>query len=632
MTHEPANQPDDQDRRVLIVDDDPVFAASIVNILQSHGCSVAVAHSAEQARSVIQDFDAGVALVDIRLGSDNGLELIADLKQARPDICCVTISAYAELESAVRAVREGAYDYLRKPVAGSDLLATIERCFETVRLRGQRAAAEEALRASEERFRGMIKENADGIVVVDKAGVVLYLNPAAEQLFAVEADDVMGCEFWLPIVAGKTTEVSITGVLGKSGSAEIRVSQMQWDGKGACIVSLRDITARKRTEEALRIANAEMERKNMRLAELTETAQRFVDNVSHEFRTPLTVIKEFAGIIADGLAGPVSEDQAKYLGIIDNSVHDLAQMVDDLLDCSRLKAGTLRVDRRRCAAAEIMESVLPMLTSKAAAKNIELTRDITPEISDVFADREKAVRALVNLATNAIKYSPEDSDIVLWADESGDHGVRIGVTDNGPGMSEEDLAVIFGRFKQAGNGYRGSTKGLGLGLHIAKELTELNLGQIQVESEPGKGSIFWFSLPRCDWREIVHSYFDLLDEQEEDVSVSVLKVTPGQGEVSVGGVRGFLAAQCRPMDLILGEDYGDRLVLVGWTDVPKDWAKRLRAARDKVVSDDALAHVPEFRIEVVGTWRCPAERSRAETDTLDLLQGRKKSVYQSTCH
>ncbi len=510
----------DHDRRVLVVDDDQVFAVGLVDILQSHGCSVAVAHSAEQARSVIQDFDAWVALVDICLGSDNGLDLIADLKQIRPDMCCVMISAYAELESAVRAVREGAYDYLRKPVASSDLLATVEKCFEVVRLRGQKAAA----------------------------------------------------------------------------------------------------------EEAVKIGNTELERRNKRLAELTETAQRFVDNVSHEFRTPLTVIKEFAEIIADGLAGPVNNDQEKYLGIIRNSVHDLSQMVDDLLDCSRLKAATLRVDRRRCTVAEIMESVLPMLTSKAAAKSIQVAKEIAPELNDVFADREKAVRALVNLATNAIKYSPENSDVVLWADESGDRGVRIGVADNGLGMSKEDLAVIFGRFKQAGNAYHSSTRGLGLGLHIAKELTELNLGQIQVESEPGKGSTFWFSLPRCDWREIVHSYLDLPGEMAEDIPVSAMAVTLVEAGAPIGQVRGFLAAQCRPMDLILGEDDGDRLILLGRTDVPQDWARRLHAARDKVVSDDALAHVPEFRIEVVGTWRCPGERVQAEADTLGLLQGRKKSA------
>ena len=143
MRDEPADRPEEQERRVLIVDDDPEFAEGIADILEAHGYTVAVAHSAEQARSVIQDFDAWVALVDIRLGTDSGLDLIADLKEARPGIFCVMISGYTEVESAIRALREGVHEYLRKPQAGRDLLAAIERCFEVAQLRREKGAVED---------------------------------------------------------------------------------------------------------------------------------------------------------------------------------------------------------------------------------------------------------------------------------------------------------------------------------------------------------------------------------------------------------------------------------------------------------------------------------------------------------
>ena len=156
-THDLVHRADDREPRVLVVDDDAEFAEGLVDILESRGYSLAVAHSAQQARSVIQNFDASVALVDICLGSDDGLDLLADLKQARPGICCVTISAHAEIESAIRAVREGAQEYLRKPLAGNDLLATVERCFEMVRLRKEKAAAEKGLRDANERLEALVR-------------------------------------------------------------------------------------------------------------------------------------------------------------------------------------------------------------------------------------------------------------------------------------------------------------------------------------------------------------------------------------------------------------------------------------------------------------------------------------------
>ena len=156
-THDLVHRANDHGPRVLIVDDDAEFAEGLADILESHGYSVAVAHSAEQARSIIEDFDASVGLVDIRLGTEDGLDLLADLKQARPGICCVAISAYADLESAIRAVHEGAREYLRKPLAGRDLLMTVERCFEMVLLRTAKAAVEEGLRNANERLEALAR-------------------------------------------------------------------------------------------------------------------------------------------------------------------------------------------------------------------------------------------------------------------------------------------------------------------------------------------------------------------------------------------------------------------------------------------------------------------------------------------
>ena len=135
-----------EERRVLVVDDDRDFAEGVNDILASHGYRSATASSAREALAVMPGFDAPVALIDLRLGSENGLSLVSGLRETRPDTLCVMMSAYADVESAIRALREGVHAYLRKPVDGNELLATLEECFEKLRLVHDEAAAQEALR------------------------------------------------------------------------------------------------------------------------------------------------------------------------------------------------------------------------------------------------------------------------------------------------------------------------------------------------------------------------------------------------------------------------------------------------------------------------------------------------------
>jgi hypothetical protein len=253
----------------------------------------------------------------------------------------------------------------------------------------------------------------------------------------------------------------------------------------------------------LNSANEMLHVKNVRLAALYDTAQQFVDNVSHEFRTPLTVIREFTSIVRDGCDGPVTAKQIEHLDKVLNRTDDLATMVDDMLDISNLESGRLGVWRRPYRANEIIANAIGSLEKRAASKNIVLTSQLASDLPQVFCDEEKAQRVLINLAVNAIKFTPEGGHVEIWARLSEDGAeIVVGVTDSGPGISPENLEIVFQRFKQLETNLRASTKGFGLGLNIAKELVNLNLGQMNVESQIGKGSTFSFTLP-CNDRTIV---------------------------------------------------------------------------------------------------------------------------------
>lgn len=368
----------------------------------------------------------------------------------------------------------------------------------------------------------------------------------------------------------------------------------------------------------------ELKRKNVKLATLTETAHRFVDNVAHEFRTPLAVVKEFSSIISDGLGGPVTDSQQEYLRYIEHATRDLAQMVDDFLDSSKLKARTLRVDRQPRDIASIFESVRPLLEVRAALKDITIECEISENLQQVFADDEKVARVIINLAINAIKFSPDRSTVRLWARPGAKGGAEIGVTDQGPGLSPEDIRTVFQRFKQVGNIERSSTKGFGLGLNIAKELIWLNLGTVEVSSTLGSGSTFSFSLPPCDPRIILDWYFERLSElNERPIALSVLQPRMPNSPTAVRNLHTFLVSSCYPTDLVLTSSDGRNLLLVGPTIEPSSWVDRLEQIHKP---DAALADSPVdqsmLSLACLGSWQF-AQADRLLSLVIDRLGGHK---------
>jgi signal transduction histidine kinase len=271
-----------------------------------------------------------------------------------------------------------------------------------------------------------------------------------------------------------------------------------------------------------------LEEKNRRLSNLCDTAQQFVENVSHEFRTPLTVIREFTSIIRDGLDGPVTAKQEEHLNKVLHRTDDLASMIDDMLDISKFEAGLLSVWRQKCHAKDLIENVVGLLKSRAASKSVTLSANMPENLPEVFCDEEKARRVVMNLMVNAIKFAPEGGRVDVWARHlERQSEVAIGVTDNGPGICKQNLEIIFERFQQGNQSLNSSTKGFGLGLNIARELVGLNLGKINVETKPNAGSTFSFTLPRFDARVVFERLLDRLSfiaPSTSDVSLFTIEV------------------------------------------------------------------------------------------------------------
>ncbi|HVT27077.1 MAG TPA: response regulator [Lacipirellulaceae bacterium] len=318
--------------------------------------------------------------------------------------------------------------------------------------------------------------------------------------------------------------------------------------------TIRYALARQNLLHQLKTANERLEEKHARLAKLYNTAQKFVENVSHEFRTPLTVIREFTSIIRDGLDGPVTARQCEHLNKVLHRTDDLALMVDDMLDISRLEAGLLGVWRRACEAGDVIENVVSQLKSRADSKSITLSFEQQPDLPTMFCDEEKVRRVIINLTVNAIKFAPEGGTVDICARTGSSHeDIEICVRDNGPGISKENLEMVFERFRQVDQGLTMSTKGFGLGLNIAKELVALNLGQFHVESEVGHGSTFSFTVPRCEPRIVFERYMERVTSLL-DKTADVCLVT-----IEMGNIRAdktvvfdeFLHRSVRTKDLVM---------------------------------------------------------------------------------
>ncbi len=234
------------------------------------------------------------------------------------------------------------------------------------------------------------------------------------------------------------------------------------------------------------------------MRELDRLKSQFLANMSHELRTPLNSIIGFSRVILKGIDGPLTELQEQDLNAIYNSGQHLLRLINDVLDLAKIEAGKMELAYDEVNIAETIEGVLPTISGVLKEKSIELITNIAPDIPVVRADPIRVRQVLINLLSNAAKFTEEGSITVearVQPSPSGGQEVYISVTDTGPGIAPEDQEKLFKSFSQVDASPTRKTGGTGLGLAISRQLVELHGGRIGVESEMGKGSTFYFTLP-----------------------------------------------------------------------------------------------------------------------------------------
>lgn len=247
------------------------------------------------------------------------------------------------------------------------------------------------------------------------------------------------------------------------------------------------------TEVALRTAELALERNRQ---EQVRFKDEFLSLVSHELRSPLTATKQFTSILLGGLAGDLNAEQRQYLQIVMKNIHQLQSMIDDLLEVSRLEGGKLTIEPSAVSVPAAVGDAFETVEVTARAKGIALSSDLPADLPSGFADRIRLRQILIILLDNAVKFTPEGGAVSVRARAIDDQGfLQIDVSDTGCGVPAQIVDRIFDRLYQADEPGDQPRKGLGLGLHICKELVTRQGGQIRVEARPRGGSTFSFTLP-----------------------------------------------------------------------------------------------------------------------------------------
>jgi signal transduction histidine kinase len=239
--------------------------------------------------------------------------------------------------------------------------------------------------------------------------------------------------------------------------------------------------------------NRELNEANTKLRELSELKEEFLALTTHDLRSPLTVISGVISFFTSGRLGELSPEQRNMVAMMERNAQSLIELINDLLDASKLESGSLRLDlssfNLRSVANELRETMEPLACEKGINLHVLIPEDLPP----VEADRPKLRRILVNLLSNALKFTGREGAVTISATGEGDR-VSVAVSDTGVGIAREDVDRLFDKYEQTRNRATRGEKGTGLGLYITKQLVELHGGEIKVESEPGKGSTFSFTI------------------------------------------------------------------------------------------------------------------------------------------
>ena len=548
--HSPVTSPAD-DVDILIVDDRPENLLALEAILEPLHQRLVRASSGEETLRRLLERDFALILLDVQMPGMNGFET-ARLIKARERtkyIPIIFLTAISKEEAYVfEGYSVGAVDYLFKPFQ-PEILRSKVAAFVDLYVRQRNVAAKEAvvreserremelrhmreLWESQARFREVVTSALDAIILFDNAGTITLFNSAAESMFGCTSAEAVGSPiarfFADEAQAVRELRVSAAGrdgndvpvpeptanvraLTGRRASnetfpIEASVSLLKSPRETTYTLIVRDVSERVRHEEmlkqqALSLANTmgelkalndELNERQQDLERAMTARSRFYASMSHELRTPINAVLGYSTLLLENIYGPLNEKQREGIERTHKAAKHLLELVNDVLDLSKIEAGKIDLRLQPVSFPSIIEDLFVTVRPLADQYGSSLRIEHTGESIRIVSDPRRVRQILLNLLSNAIKFG-RGKPIRVALTRREDNGVTVEVIDEGEGIAPDDQERIFQEFVQLGKTQL--TEGTGLGLPISRRLAELLRGSLTLHSEMGKGSTFRLSLP-----------------------------------------------------------------------------------------------------------------------------------------
>ena len=484
---------------ILVVDDEQDIRDASERILTRMGFQVSKASRGDQALELFKEKSPSIILLDLKMPGMDGMEVLKQIRQMDDSVLIIVITGYATLETAIEAMKRGAYDFISKPFEPEQLRIIINRGSEKIRLKMEaETLAEEQkktlfdLGTEKSRIRTIVESLPNGLVVTNSAGQVVLMNPAFKKLVGINQDKAIGdvidqyvpddglCQLVLEISKGRHIDYEDIPIYEFALSEDkylMAKGHPVLGEKREClgaVVNLVDITAMKVFDRL---------------------KSEFVAKVSHELRSPLATIHEQLAVVLSDVTETAPQSDQQILSRAKEKTHGLISLIGDLLDLSRIEEGVICQEPVPVQIDLLLKNIVKFLGDRAESKDQTLVLE-TPEerLPDIQADPLALESIFGNLIANAINYTQNGGSINISVDTAGGN-IRVKVADNGFGIEGKHQEKIFERFYRVKNDKTRYITGTGLGLPIVKELVLSLGGFIEMESEIGRGSTFTVFLP-----------------------------------------------------------------------------------------------------------------------------------------
>jgi two-component system, OmpR family, phosphate regulon sensor histidine kinase PhoR len=484
--------------RLLVIDDEKGMREGVRRIFGAEGFEVATAEAGLAGIELGGEWDFDVALVDLKMPDCDGIEVLRRLREKRPDAEYIMMTAYAGLDTAMEATRVGAYTYIPKPFTPDQILFEVKRAFEKRRLtleaRELRAEQERRLleiHLEQSRLRTIINAISDAVFVTNREEQIVLANPRTRALFQLPASIGAGT----PVTAALPAEV-VEHIRDSAGKIEsgVEMASREWEMRPdrELVLSMKTVPLRDADGAAIGYVTTLQDVTDLKKLDFQKS--QFVSMVAHELKAPLAAISGYIDTMQGKLLGA---DIAAYATMLNRSgerLRSLIDLINDLLNISRMDLGTVRREIVDVSIGETVQTAAEFLRQEIEKRGLSFTSRTPVDLPPVDADRDELQRVFTNLLSNAIKYNREGGSIDVDARREGD-SVSISISDSGIGMKEEEVQQLFRQFYRARNEKTRSIPGTGLGLSIVRQIVESYHGTVSVESAFGKGTKFQIRLP-----------------------------------------------------------------------------------------------------------------------------------------